>query len=105
MIQQAYSPPNPKRVAAGRRNRKMRGPLTPEGRERLRQAALRNKPWLHSTGPTTPEGKARSAANGRKRQVGEKSIREIRAEVRMDRLLTEQIRNLLRAVASHGNSL
>lgn len=41
----------------------MRKGLTPKGRERLRQAALRNKPWRLSTGPRTPEGKARSRAN------------------------------------------
>ena len=52
-----------KQVEANRRNwAKWKG-LTPEGRERLRQAALRNKPWKHSTGPRTPEGQARSRAN------------------------------------------
>jgi len=38
--------PNPRRQQAGRVNRLKRGPLTPEGRERLRQAALTNRPWL-----------------------------------------------------------
>jgi hypothetical protein len=38
--------------------------LTPEGRHRLREAALANRPWEHATGPRTAEGKARSAANG-----------------------------------------
>jgi len=38
--------------------------LTPEGRRRLQEAALANRPWEHSTGPRTAEGKARSAANG-----------------------------------------
>jgi hypothetical protein len=37
--------------------------LTAEGRQRLRLAALANRPWEHSTGPRTPEGKSRSAAN------------------------------------------
>jgi hypothetical protein len=55
--------------------------LTPEGRQRLREAALRNKPWQYSTGPRTPEGKARVAQNGRWRQRGKKSKREIRAEL------------------------
>src|SRR5262249_34904384 len=71
--------PNPRRVAAGKLNRQKRGPLTPEGRERLRQAALANRPWEHATGPRTPEGKARAAANGKARQKGERSVREVRA--------------------------
>ena len=41
----------------------MRKGLTPAGRERLRRAAARNRPWRFSTGPRTPEGKARSRAN------------------------------------------
>jgi hypothetical protein len=73
--------PNPKRVAAGRLNHAKRRGLTPEGREQLRQAALRNKPWRHSTGPRTPEGKARAAANGRRRQCGPLSIRQLDAQL------------------------
>jgi hypothetical protein len=38
--------------------------LTPQGRRRLQEAALANRPWEHSMGPRTAEGKARSAANG-----------------------------------------
>ena len=56
--------------------------LTPEGLQRLREAALRNKPWLHSTGPRTPEGKARSSQNGRYRQTDDMSRREREAELR-----------------------
>ena len=50
--------PNPRRVAAGKRNRAKRKGLTPEGRGKLRQSALRHKPWRFSSGPKTPEGKA-----------------------------------------------
>ena len=46
-----------------------------------RQAALVNRPWEHSTGPRTPEGKARVAANGKVRQKGPQSVRELRAEL------------------------
>ena len=81
MTSERSSSPNPKRVAAGRRNRRLRGPLTPEGRMRLRQAALANRPWRRSTGPKTAAGKARSADNGRYAQTAEKSIREVRAEI------------------------
>jgi hypothetical protein len=59
----------------------LRGPLTPEGRQRLRQAALRDKPWRYSTGPRTEAGKAKVAANGRYAQKGERSVRQIRAGV------------------------
>lgn len=73
--------PNPKRVAAGRLNRAKRKGLTPEGRERLRQSALKNQPWRFSTGPRSPAGKAKVALNGRKRQNGPVSVRELRAQV------------------------
>lgn len=52
----------PRQVAA-RINRKKRKGLTPEGREALRQAALTNRPWEHSTGPRTAAGKAASRWN------------------------------------------
>ena len=81
MTRKTRSSPSPRRVTAGKRNRLKRGPLTPEGRQRLRKAALRNRPWEHSTGPRTTVGKARSARNGKLRQKGEMSIRERKAEL------------------------
>jgi hypothetical protein len=69
--------PNPKRVAAGRENRKKRRGLTPDGRQRIRESTLANQPWQHSTGPKTMQGKARSARNGKVRQQGAMSIREL----------------------------
>jgi hypothetical protein len=63
------------------RNRQKRGPLTVEGKLRLRLAALANRPWLSSTGPRTPEGKARAAANGKLRQNGALSVREVRVSL------------------------
>jgi hypothetical protein len=44
-------------------NRKKRKGITPKGREALRQAALNNRPWEHSTGPRTWWGKQRSREN------------------------------------------
>ncbi len=73
--------PNPRRVAAGRRNRAKRKGLSPAGREKLRQTALKHRPWRFSTGPRTPEGKAKVALNGKKRQRDELSVREIRTEL------------------------
>lgn len=72
---------NPRRVAAGQRNRQLRKGLSDGGRERLRAAALQHQPWRHSTGPRTAEGKAQSRSNGKRRQIGEISVRELRAEV------------------------
>ena len=71
--------PNPRRVLAGRQNWAKRRGFTPEGLDRLRAAALANRPWEHATGPRTAEGKSRSAANGKVLQRGEKSVREWRA--------------------------
>jgi hypothetical protein len=73
---------NPRRVLAGRLNRRKRGEITAEGREKLRQTALRNKPWQFSTGPKTAAGKAVVARNGKARQKGPTSVREARAEAR-----------------------
>ena len=70
--------PNPKRVAAGKLNRLKRGALATEGRERLRQAAIENRPWTASTGPRTAEGKAQAILNGKRRQKKPLSVREIR---------------------------
>ena len=91
---------NPRRVAAGRCNWAKRGPLTEAGRERLRLAALESRPWQFSTGPKTPTGKAKSAANGRLRQKGPISIRQLRKEmVDLKRLLLDlqETRNLVGA--------
>ena len=63
------------------RGRAPRRELTEEGRRRLREAALRNQPWKHSTGPRTPEGKARSAQNAKKRQVGPRSVRQLKRDL------------------------
>jgi hypothetical protein len=55
--------------------------LTPEGRSRLRQSALLNRPWLHSTGPKTAAGKRRVAENGKRRLGDEPSARELRRQL------------------------
>jgi hypothetical protein len=99
MANAATHVPNPRRVAAGRLNRARRGPLTPEGRERLRQAALRNRPWEHSTGPRTLAGRAQSIINGKRRQRGPKSVREIRGDLKR---VDELIRQMRQARAAAG---
>lgn len=92
-------PKNPRRVAAGRANRARRGPLTELGRERLRVAALRLRPWEHATGPRTARGKAQAVRNGKRRQQGRYSIRERRAELAAARLLLEGLRAARQALA------
>src|SRR5687768_191944 len=91
-------PPSPARVRAGRANRLKRGPLSEEGRERLKSAIRRHQPWNASTGPKTAAGKARVALNGKSRQSGKYSIREKRA------LLAEPLA-LCKRVARLRNSL
>jgi hypothetical protein len=63
--------------------------ITDEMRAKWRAAALKNRPWMKSSGPKTAEGKAQSALNGKARQKGEFSYREllgiaqtVRAELR-----------------------
>lgn len=70
---------NPRRVAAGRRNRELRRGLTDVGRERLRESTLRFQPWRFAKGPKTDAGKRQVATNGKVRQLGSLSVRERRA--------------------------
>ena len=72
---------DPRRSEPSRRARRSPITFSAEGLERLRAAARAGRPWERSTGPRTPEGKAKSARNGRIRQKGEKSVRELRAEM------------------------
>lgn len=83
--------PNPRRVAAGRLNWARRKGLTPEGHERLRRAAHAHKPWLLSTGPRTTKGKATAAANGKKRQLGLLSVRELKSDLRKLRTMLKDM--------------
>lgn len=55
-----------RKIEANRANLQKRRGLSPEGRQDLREAALRNRPWDHSTGPRTTEGKNRSSRNALK---------------------------------------
>ena len=81
MLERPDAVPNPRRVAANRRNRAKRKGLSPAGREKLRQTALKHRPWRFSTGPRTPEGKAKAALSCKRRRKGAKSVRELRTEM------------------------
>ena len=85
--------PSEKRILAGRRNRQLRGELTPQGREKLRKCALEHQPWRFSTGPTSPEGKKKASLNGKVRQSGPKSVREVKAETSVLWFLIEEMKN------------
>jgi hypothetical protein len=88
----AQREPNPRRVAAGRRNRALRGPLSEAARQQLRAAALRDRPWEQATGPRTAAGRAQAARNGKRRQIGPLSVREMRAELAAARSLLHLLR-------------
>ena len=88
--------PNPRRVAAGKANRRRRRPLTAAGRERLRGAALQQRPWEHSTGPRSAAGKAQAVRNGKRRQVVPRSVREMRADLRAVRCLIQTMAEVYR---------
>jgi hypothetical protein len=96
---------NLRRVAAGRRNRGKWKGLTSEGRERLREAALKNQPWRFSTGPRTPEGKAKMILNGKKRQLGPRSVREVRADLAGLRALLRDMQTTRMALRGPGADL
>lgn len=87
MSTQPWMLPSPRRSEVAKGNRAKRHGITEEGRQRLRKAAVANKPWERSTGPKSLWGKYLSARNGKVRQKGEFSVREARAEVRANREL------------------
>lgn len=98
MGSQSYMLRTPWRSDVARHNRSKRKGLSDAGRERLREAAKQHQPWKYSTGPKTPWGKYLSARNGKIRQKGELSVRELRAEVKANR-------DLLKFLLEHPESL
>lgn len=97
------------RQRAGRANqRKSRG-ITPEGREALRHAAMVHRPWDKSTGPRTPEGKAKASRNALKHGLRARlpQLRAYRTElhdlaVLMAMLTDDDIRALVRDAERRG---
>src|SRR4051812_40478665 len=73
--------------------------LSPSGLTSLRATALRNKPWLLSTGPRTATGKARSELNATKH--GERSAQSRAAW----RALNAALRAVNRGERQHAASL
>lgn len=62
-IEQGLVEMTPRQRAAANARAHRKPGFTPEGLERLQAAALENKPWTRSTGPTSTAGKARSSRN------------------------------------------
>ena len=88
------TPPDPRRSAIAKQNRAQRKGLTPQGRERLRQSALKHQPWRFSTGPRTPAGKAQMRANAKRRQKGLRSVREIKRDLADVHALLREMREV-----------
>ena len=91
---------NAKRVQAGRLNQQKSHGLTTQGRDKLRTAIQLRRPWLHSTGPVTPAGKARSRENGSLTRRGDKGGRAMRREMAAVADLINQTQNLREQVSA-----
>ena len=84
-----------RKLEANRLNLKKRKGLSPEGRERLREAALRRRLWQNSTGPRTAAGRVKSAANALRHGRETNAAREFRSDAfRYVRLIRRFRRNL-----------
>lgn len=81
---------NPRRVEAGKRNRALRRGITATGRQRLKDAIMRHKPWLKTCGPKTPEGKRQAARNGLRGKTT--SMRQIDRELKFLQSLVDSMR-------------
>lgn len=55
---------------------------TDEARQRQAELIRQQQPWRHSTGPKTPEGKARASKNAYKGGGTPRWIRRLEAEIR-----------------------
>lgn len=90
---QQTAPPkakNHRRVEAGKRNRALRRGITDTGRQKLRDAIGRHKPWLKTCGPKTPQGKAQAAKNGLRGKTT--SMRQIDRELKFLQSLVDGMR-------------
>ena len=76
-----------RQIQANRANRQRWVGHTPEGLRRLRETAMRNQPWLCSTGPRSPEGKARASLNALKH--GGRSAAAVAARTALAQILRE----------------
>ena len=72
--------------------------LTPEGLAKLQANIQKVQPWKKSTGPRTPQGKARSSQNARKH--GERS-----AEAIVNRKLILELKSVERLTNAHKKQL
>lgn len=66
--------------------------LTSEQRQARRDLIRRTKPWLRSTGPTTPEGKAKAAQRWRRHGMRGAEIKTVRCWIASLLKLVEVLR-------------
>jgi hypothetical protein len=62
---------------------------------------MKNQPWLRSTGPKTSAGKLKVAANGKVRQTGPHSYRELLAIAKAARKDLRAVNEFLHAMKAH----
>ncbi|MEX2216523.1 MAG: hypothetical protein WD768_20590 [Phycisphaeraceae bacterium] len=91
---------SPRGAPAATKPQPRRNKVTPEGRQKLRETALKHRPWTRSTGPRTAAGKAKVALNGLKRQkVPGPSVRQLRREMAGACSMMNQLAELRRLIA------
>jgi hypothetical protein len=93
---------DPQRSRIARENRAKWPGHTDAGLQRLREAALRYKPWLYSTGPRTELGKQICANNGRRSKRDIYSFPEVRAAIRAANFQIRELVKLRERVMSRG---
>jgi hypothetical protein len=71
---------------------------TPERRARQAELIRTWKPWTRSTGPRTPEGKAKAASNGDKGGFQGEARREVQELRKLASALLREHRELLQLV-------
>jgi hypothetical protein len=67
----------------------------PERRKKQAENARRTRPWLCSTGPKTPEGKARTRMNGEKRSRLSARLRFVRSVLAAQRRFLKIVKPLM----------
>ena len=94
MLWQTLSPPSPlkwENEVSNSKNPLKRRAWTESRRKTQAERAQKQQPWRHSTGPKTPEGKAKSAANAHKTGLHTAQIRKLRAVLRAHKAFLKEI--------------